>query len=477
MVARAHVRGREVHPRFRLVLAGVAVAAAFVPAAHAARAPVSWCAGAPTATDRPDTAGGDEIHVVYAHPSDSPDRFAEVASSIAGDIRGINLWWRGQDRTRVPRWDMAEAAGCGGFGRLDISDVTLPHDTAYYNQSTTPKLTLLRSDLVAAGFDDPAKKYLVYYDQAANATTSDCGAAYVSAQSGSYAGVFVAPNLESTVPGRGCGSIEPSAPRGGYLAVVAAHELVNALGALDDSSSPGPPHKCAGDPLHVCDNSLDLLSPAPSAPSIGKAILDFGHDDYYAHSGTWWDVQDSPWLRHLNEPEYAVNVFVGTGGQTVVDTNQPGISCAAGPACTWTFAGGSALTLQATAASGYRLLGWTGCPGATGDTCTLTLNARARIAARFAPPLHIAAFHLALNRARTSLTATLRLNAPGEANNVACTFGGVTAASSSVRGAVATCTWNLPSRFRGHRIKGLIELESGAQALLAKPFQVAVPAR
>ena len=232
MVAGADVRGREVHPRFRLALA-VAAALLFAPGAHAGVP--RWCGGTPSATDAPDVVGGDQIHLIYATPSDGTDRFTQVASAIGADVAAIDAWWRKQDPTRAPRWDLVGVGGC-----LDISDVKLPHDTAYYNQTTSPRLALLRDDLVAAGFADPAKKYLVYYEQQLPSTGTECGAAYVSAHDGAakgYAGVFSAPNLERPAGARDCGILQ--------LSVVAAHELVNELGALD----PAAPHKCPTDPL------------------------------------------------------------------------------------------------------------------------------------------------------------------------------------------------------------------------------------
>ena len=38
--------------------------------------------------------------------------------------------------------------------------------------------------------------------------------------------------------------------------------------------------------------------------TLDTAVLDAGRDDYYGHSGTWWDVQDSPWLTHL--PQFSL---------------------------------------------------------------------------------------------------------------------------------------------------------------------------
>ncbi len=478
MVAGADVRGREVHSRIRLAVLAAAVAAAFAPTAHAAVRPVTGCGDATSSTDRPDVVGGDQIHVVYAAPGDSTDRFTQVASAIATDVGAIGDWWRRQDPTRAPRFDLAGFV-CSGAGSLDISDVRLPHPSTYYNQASLPRIQLLRDDLLAAGFDDPAKKYLVYYDQAQTTAGSDCGAAYVNAQSGGahgYAAVYVAPNLESVTPGRGCGSIEPDGVRGGYLAVVAAHELVNELGALDPAT-PGPPHRCAGDPLHPCDNSLDVLAPTPTAATLAAAILDYGHDDYYAHSGSWWDVQDSAWLRHLDAPEYRVRVTVGAGGRSVVDSSQPSVACAQPSTCRWTWQAGSELTLSAEAAPGFRFVGWSGCPSAQGDVCTLTVDRARAVGARFAPPLRVTGFHLAFSSDRSRLTATAHLSAAAHADLVSCSFARQAVVASSLRGLVARCTWSVPTRFRGHRLTGVVELDAKGGTLVAKRFHVRVPRR
>ena len=437
-----------------------------MPAAHAA-APVTWCGGAPSANDRPDVVGGNQVHVVYAVPSDATDRFPQVASGIATDLGAIGEWWRKQDPTRAPRFDLA-GFSCSGAGSLDISDVRLPHPTSFYNQASSPRIEQLRDDLLAAGFDDAAKKYLVYYDQAQPALGSDCGAAYVNAQSGGshgYAAVYLAPNLG------GCGAIGVR----GFLAVIAAHELINGLGALDPAS-PGPPHRCPGDALHPCDSSVDVLAPRPTATTLAAAVLDAGHDDYYAHAGSWWDVQDSPWLRHLDVPQYRVRVRVGTGGKFVVATNQPSVSCTQPSTCKWTWQAGSELTLSATAAPGYRVVGWTGCPDASGDVCSVTVDRSFAVGALFARPLRLTGFHLAFSRGRSQLAATLHLSAPRRAD-AACSLGGRPALSSSVRRGVATCVWAVPSRFRGHRIRGSVALSAQGEALVSKQFHVRVPPR
>jgi hypothetical protein len=442
-----------------------AAAALFAPPAHPAVTPVEWCGGGSSAADRPDVVGGDQVHVVYAVPSDSPDRFTSVASAIATDIGAIGRWWRKQDPGRTPRFDLA-AFRCSGAGSLDLSDVRLPHPTAYYNQPGAARLQLLRDDLLASGLNDSTKKYLVYYDQAQPAYGTDCGSAYVNAQSGGahgYAAVYLAPNLG------GCGS---TAVPGGYLAVVAAHELVSELGALEPAAA--PPHRCPGDALHVCDSTLDVLAPTPSATTLAAAILDYGHDDYYAHSGSWRDVQDSPWLRRLDAGEYRVRVTVGAGGKWIVDANEPNVICAS-PSCAWTWQAGSQLRLTATAADGFRFLRWSGCPTVAGDACLITVDGAKRVRALFARPLRVTSFRLRFSGGGLRLTARLRLNVRGRELAVGCNFGRQPPLAAFVRRGVATCVWTVPARYRGHPARGSVRLRSPDEAVVLA-FRVRVPA-
>src|SRR4051812_37800613 len=61
-----------------------------------------------------------------AYPSDGVDRFAVFSSAIATDLGAVDTWWRHQDYTRTPRFDLADLGCPGTMGSLDISDVQLP---------------------------------------------------------------------------------------------------------------------------------------------------------------------------------------------------------------------------------------------------------------------------------------------------------------------------------------------------------------
>jgi hypothetical protein len=79
--------------------------------------------------------------------------------------------------------------------------------------------------------------------------------------------------------------------------VVATHEFVHTLGAVNG----GAPHACNGG--HVCDVANDLLAASLSGEELDKHVLDGGRDDYYGHSGSWPDVQDSLFLERLDSPD------------------------------------------------------------------------------------------------------------------------------------------------------------------------------
>ena len=93
------------------------------------------------------------------------------------------------------------------------------------------------------------------------------------------------------------------------VAATAAHELIHNLGALADV---GPPNICPNSPGHPCDSPNDILYPsADYGASLNTKQLDVGHDDYYGHSGTWWDVRNSPFLVHVGETFGAPQALAG----------------------------------------------------------------------------------------------------------------------------------------------------------------------
>jgi hypothetical protein len=310
-----------------------------------------WC-GTTTTEDRPATVTGRPIRVVYAIPSDGADRSAERAATISADVDEIGAWWRAQDSSREPRFDRV-GFGCGP--QADILVLRLPHDSAALSAGGA------RFERIAEGVLDATgrsrhEKHVVFYDGSVSEADT-CGQGGGSADGGGVAIVYLA----------ACTDV-PSA-------VVAAHELLHAFGALPDS---GPPHPCPGDSGHPCDSTADVLYPKASGASLGSLVLDQGRDDYYGHAGGWLDVQDSAWLRLSQQVELTVAVT----GRGSVESDVPGLDCDS--RCVTGWDAGSVVTLGARAGYGQRFVRWSGpCSGSGG--CEVTLGAAQSVGAFFAP--------------------------------------------------------------------------------------------
>ena len=320
----------------------------------------NWCGSGETAADRPDLVTAQQVHAVVALPADSPDTFVDDANRLQNDVDSITSWWAGQDPTRVPRWDIASF---GGVSCLDISFVRLPDPASSYSVTTGSQASVTFSRiggfLSSAGFSNPAKDYLVYVDGFGAPTDQVCGTgAGQFDQGGGFAMVWL----------QACGVPTDA---------VGAHELLHAFGALPA----GAPHACPGDSGHPCDSPTDVLYPYASGAPLTSYVLDFNHDDYYGHSGSWNDIQDSVFLHLLNVPAVPLTVAVTGGG--LVRSSIPGVDCSG--TCTSQWDPGWQVDLTPYPPAARRFIRWEGgCTGATPD-CTLTLAAAQSVTAVFGP--------------------------------------------------------------------------------------------
>jgi Divergent InlB B-repeat domain len=315
-----------------------------------AAAAAAWC-GTATATDRvPNLVAGHPVHWIYATPSDAPDRFATYASLMQADAETIDAWWRREDPTRTPRNDLAQLT-CGA--QLDITSLRLPRSGTELSGSSGFATIF---DLVkASGFNSSLTKYLVYYDGPTSQSTL-CGRARDEISGIGLAVVYV----------------EACAPVA--KAQTAAHELLHTLGAV----AVGAPNRCAAGG-HVCDNASDLMFPSAQAGGIEQMLLDPGRDDYYGHSRGVPDIQDGPWLVHLDRQ---VELRVDVTGPGRVTADRPGLDCA--QSCTTTWNAGTQLRLAATPAEGAKLVRWSGeCDGTF--PCVLTTASGQSVRALFGP--------------------------------------------------------------------------------------------
>jgi hypothetical protein len=237
---------------------------------------VPWCGTGEPTSDIADAVSAFEWHIVYALPDGAPDRFAEFAPRFAGDAAASSAWWVGQDPTRKPRFDLIDAPACASeYGRIDISFVRVPVGVT--------NLEGITDAVRAAGFVDPDKGYLVYFDGSPHVATEYgvCGEGSVDDVTFAYSVVYL----------QTCGQASSDETR----ALIATHEMTHGMGAVPTEA----PHSCNSG--HVCDSSADLMKAIfASGDSLANMSLDVGRDDYYAHGPGWWDVRDSGLLYDLD---------------------------------------------------------------------------------------------------------------------------------------------------------------------------------
>ena len=321
---------------------------------HVSRvAATPWCGTASEEDRAPNRVAGNPVHWVYAIPSDGEDRLATVANVMQDDADQVDAWWRSQDSTRTLREDLTTFS-CGD--QLDITTLRLTQ-SAEQLSSLDARFALISDDLERAGLSSSFVKYLVYYDGAVS-DPNVCGQG-----GGDPTGVGVA-------------AVYYQACVGVSTAAVAAHEVLHTLGAVDR----GAPHDCPGaNEGHVCDTRSDIMYPAVGTDPLSAKLLDPGRDDYYGHSGSWVDTQDSAWLVRL-DAQTAFTLTVSGPGSVAADV--PGLQCSA--SCTTTWNTGTRLALTATPGAGAKLVRWGGaCTGTTG--CTVGVAPGTAVSALFAP--------------------------------------------------------------------------------------------
>jgi hypothetical protein len=352
--------------RFVVLAAALACAlgAAFPEGATAG----AWCGSDQATTDRPDLVGGSKFHLIYAMPSDGADRFLETAPKIVTDVNVVLSWWAREDQGRAPRFDLASFPGCGtAVGALDISFVRLSQPASAYHVYEGRLVTLSRE--IAATFAERSKKYIVVYDGPV-ADDNVCGSAY-GREDPTSGGLYAvsAIYIQNRPWSPGCGLFGTEA----YNAKTLAHELLHMIGAVPT----GAPHESGG---HVTERN-DVMYSGGCCERLAEYGLDIGRDDYYGHSSTWWDTQDSRWLTQGPDRTLAVSLVGAHAGDSVA--SQPsGLACPR--TCSFPWAGGETVVLSPAPGEASRFVRWEGDCSGIGD-CSVVLDADRRATAVFGP--------------------------------------------------------------------------------------------
>lgn len=251
------------------------------PTAPGPPVPVIPAPGSRASADRPDERSGALVHLLYVLPSDVSDRHLDTNGVIANSFSASQSWIRqaGGIQFRLDTYD----------GKPDISFYRMSRTNADAASAGASVRDLIEQELVSAGFDQPNKILLVYYD---GLNTTACGSA---AWPPVFQGTVGALYLTGAVPGRvPCGD-NPLAGSGdvaGYWEQSAAHEILHLAGMVPTCA----PHRTLGG--HVSDSPTDLMyaGDQPWAPTV----LDFGSDDYF-HAGIAGcaDLSNSPYIEKV----------------------------------------------------------------------------------------------------------------------------------------------------------------------------------
>jgi Divergent InlB B-repeat domain len=380
-----------------------------------------WC-GTTTTQDRPPGLTGPSIHVVYAYPAESRDRSSELAPRISADVDEIDTWWRGQDPSREPRFDRAPFT-CGLQPDLFVLRVgTGAGGTANRILASLP----LTDSLVY-------EKHLVFYDGMGDDPTI-CGEGGTDRSGRSVAIVYLAacPDISSAVIGahellHAFGALPAGAPHA--CPSDGGHPCDTMLDILYPYASPGPLggfaldagrddyYGHAGSWLDVQDSpwlrlvgqQVQFTVAITGKGNVGSAVPGIDCD---ASCSTDWDTgsvvsldaraaEGQRFVRWSGsctgsgacEVTLAAAMTVGAlfaperYGLLLSLTGKGTVSGAGSPCrvsrCQRSATSFSPLRLQATAAAGWRFVGWNGgCVGRVA-TCTVPMTKATSVRARF----------------------------------------------------------------------------------------------
>jgi hypothetical protein len=337
---------------------GVAVAAAGVVAAASALGASDDSAAATaardrTVTDMPDDISGPQVHFLYVVPSDGADAQLDTNGQMEQSVARIERWFVTHAENQGLRVDTYN-------GAPDITFVRLPHSDAQATAANPWPLWVIGEDLVAAGFNDPAKVYAALYD---GHSKWACGGAYSPALRKLGAMYLQAQPTNDPRPCRDAPGFGTGTDRPGYFEIGLLHEVLHVIG-FTPRCARHPSADGYGD--HVNDSPTDLMYAPDATHTAGwnwaNAVLDFNHDDYYrANIPGCPDLSNSPYLAALH------SVSVTVRGPGTVTSNPAGIDCPG--SCTAMFQ--ASVTLTATPSQGAVFKGWTGACSGTA-TCMVT---------------------------------------------------------------------------------------------------------
>ena len=214
--------------------------------------PAVWCGPDETGADRRHGARQPGTHRLRV-AADRPSRFFECAPLIARDLAGVDEWWRGQDPTRTPRFDLA-ARGV----RHRVRSPSTSRASGSHPMPTPPRRTAPRSAveqaLAANGAVDAEVPRVPRRGSTRRLVRRVAGEQRAGRRSSRR-------SCSSTATPAASSSGSAPATTGRRRCTV--HELLHSLS--DPFVRSQPPSACAG-AAHVCDGRVDILATDPFSP-------------------------------------------------------------------------------------------------------------------------------------------------------------------------------------------------------------------
>ena len=369
--------------------------------------PAAWC-GSERSTDDVADAASDpslaQFKVVYAYPSDRPDRFAQWRDALQANVSILGHFLGAQSGgRRAVRFDMGTSCGPQ---YLDIQVVALPGTRASYQDDFSALRDAVGAQL---GFDpsDPAARrdVVVFADTLSSQAPGNwwgVGSRYVddSPDSGNAAnlgGLYAALWIPDGEPA-------PGADPNGWWPEGMLHEMTHNLGAVQWTAPHTSHNDTNGSAYGHCWDGYDVMcyrdGPFPAhdmtydCPQLGAVMnqsYDCGGDDYFnvappagSYLATHWNIYDSDFLGSCETlvPACAGNV---TPLALPANTALPQLAGSAAIGGTLTASTGSWTNAPASYAYHWERgdgSGWTAIPAATGPdypASALDLGTRLRV--------------------------------------------------------------------------------------------------
>lgn len=244
--------------------------------------------------DRPNTASGPLVHVVYVTSRDRPAPPLDRLGILEVSLRAQNRWLR-DEMGAAWRFDRFRYRPPGRSRKVRLVDVTFVPTNR--RSSGLDTVTEVGDLLRRRGFDRPNTRYLAYVAADAGNVCGEAEYPLFEGNTGRYAAVFL-------YSAKGCGTraFAPRVRRPSWSEAVTLHEFLHNDGVAPLTA----PHTCGTSPGHICTAPLDLTDLDPEAGDLmfpyvtgplRRKTLDRGRDDYLDHPWPHRDLRDSRYLR------------------------------------------------------------------------------------------------------------------------------------------------------------------------------------